>query len=221
MDVVFGLFGTGGYGRETMAFVRSALARNELLRSKNVTIVFVDRPPAPSNVNGYQVIPEEEFFKLPGQRYYNVAVADGKLRQRVSEKCLENGTVPLPLFAENATFGDANEIGEGAIFSPFSSVTSNAKIGRFFHCNIYSYVAHDCTVGDFVTFAPGVKCNGNIVIEDYAYIGTGVVIRQGQAGAPLRIGSGATVGMGAVITKNVAAGTTVVGNPARILERKH
>ena len=32
---------------------------------------------------------------------------------------------------------------------------------------------------------------------------------------PLVIGRGATVGMGAVVTKDVAAGSTVVGNPAR------
>jgi hypothetical protein len=33
-------------------------------------------------------------------------------------------------------------------------VTASAKIGAHFQCNIYSYVAHDCVIGDFVTFAP-------------------------------------------------------------------
>jgi acetyltransferase-like isoleucine patch superfamily enzyme len=64
-----------------------------------------------------------------------------------------------------------------------------------------------------------VKCNGNVVIEDHAYIGTGAVIKQGAPGAPLVISRGAVVGMGAVVTKSVPAGTTVVGNPARVLER--
>ena len=72
-------------------------------------------------------------------------------------------------------------------------------------------------IGDFVTFAPGVQCNGNIVIEDHAYIGAGAVIKQGKPGQPLIIGRGAVVGMGAVVTKSVAAGATVVGNPARPL----
>jgi acetyltransferase-like isoleucine patch superfamily enzyme len=83
--------------------------------------------------------------------------------------------------------------------------------------NLYSYVEHDCVIGDFVTFAPGVKCNGNIMIEDHAYIGTGAIIKQGKLGEPLVIGRGATVGMGAVVTKSVPPGVTVVGNPARPL----
>ena len=56
---------------------------------------------------------------------------------------------------------------------------------------------------------------GNVVIEDHAYIGSGAILRQGKPGQPLVIGRGATVGMGAVVTKDVAAGSTVVGNPAR------
>ena len=93
-------------------------------------------------------------------------------------------------------------------------VTSNARIGRFFHANLYAYVAHDCVVGDFVTFAPGVMCNGRVRIEDNAYIGTGVVIREGAHGKPIVIGEGAVVGMGAVVTKSVPPFSTVIGNPA-------
>jgi acetyltransferase-like isoleucine patch superfamily enzyme len=75
-------------------------------------------------------------------------------------------------------------------------------------------------IGDYVTFAPRVHCNGNVHIEDHAYIGTGAILRQGTPDKPLIIGRGAVVGMGAVVTKDVAPNTVVVGNPAKILERK-
>lgn len=110
-------------------------------------------------------------------------------------------------------------LGEGVVLSPFVTLTSNIRIGRHFHANINSYVEHDCVVGDFVTFAPGVMCNGNVTIEDHAYIGAGAIIKQGQPGKPLVIGRGAVVGMGAVVTKSVPPGATVVGNPARVLEK--
>jgi len=63
-------------------------------------------------------------------------------------------------------------------------------------------------------------CNGNVHVEDYAYIGAGAVIKQGSPSAPLVIGRGAVVGMGAVVTKSVPPGVTVVGNPARPLSKK-
>lgn len=53
------------------------------------------------------------------------------------------------------------------------------------------------------------------MVFDHAYIGTGAVIKQGLPGKPLVIGWDAVVSMGAVVTKNVPPGATVVGNPAR------
>jgi sugar O-acyltransferase (sialic acid O-acetyltransferase NeuD family) len=114
---------------------------------------------------------------------------------------------------------DSIELGEGALISPFVTLTSNISIGAHFQANLYSYVEHDCVIGDFVTFAPRVCCNGNVHIGDHAYIGTGAVIRQGRNGDPLRIGTGAVVGMGAVVTRDVEPYATVVGVPARALKK--
>ena len=51
---------------------------------------------------------------------------------------------------------------------------------------------------------------GEIVIEDYAWIGTGAMILPG-----VHIGRGAVVGAGAVVSKSIEPGTIVVGNPAK------
>ena len=112
----------------------------------------------------------------------------------------------------NVNIYDAVVIKDGACLSPFVTLTSNICIGRCFHANLYSYVEHDCIIGDFVTLAPGAMVNGNVTIEDHAYIGAGAVIRQG-----ITIGASAIVGMGAVVTQDVPPGETVVGNPAKTL----
>lgn len=214
---LYGLVGAGGFGREVMPLVRAQLASQLAVGTAELVLVVDAGPTEP--VNGVRVIHTDTFLAYEGRRYFNIAIAGYESRERIARRLLDAGAIPFEVRASNVVELDANTIGEGAILCPFVTITSNARIGRFFHANIYSYVAHDCVVGDFVTFAPRVHCNGSVVIEDYAYIGTGAVLRQGTPDRPLVIGRGAVVGMGAVVTKSVAPGTTVVGNPAAPLVR--
>jgi sugar O-acyltransferase (sialic acid O-acetyltransferase NeuD family) len=161
----------------------------------------------------------DEFLTLAGEIRFTIAIADSAARTRIATICESAGARPFDLIAPSAIILDENLIGDGAIICDFAMLTCNIRIGRYFHCNIYSYVEHDCWIGDFVTFAPSVRCNGNVRIEDGAYIGAGAVIHQGRSGKPLIIGEGAVVGMGAVVIRDVAPHTTVVGNPARLLPR--
>jgi len=214
-DWVFGLVGAGGFAREVMPIVLDDFA---LSTGGKVDghVCFVESNPVASKVNGIPCISEDEFFALTSERrMFNIAVADSGVRQVIAERWLEHGIEPFSLRAVSAEVLAENDIEEGAILCGYSMVTANARIGRFFHSNIYSYVAHDCVIGDYVTFAPNVHCNGNVHIEDHAYIGTGAIIRQGSREKPLTIGAGAVVGMGAVVTRDVPPHTTVVGNPAR------
>lgn len=218
MKTLYGLVGAGGFGREVMPLMATMLtvSRNR----GDVDLVFVvEDSMSGMMVNGYRQITAAEFLADPRPKKFNIAIGDDKTRKRIAATFIEHGAIPISIRADNAVVLDDNEIGEGAILCPFSMVTSNAKVGRFFHANIYSYVAHDCVIGDFVTFAPGVKCNGGVVVEDHAYIGTGAVIKQASKDRPIIIGYGAVVGMGAVVTKSVPPGSTVVGNPAASLRR--
>jgi sugar O-acyltransferase (sialic acid O-acetyltransferase NeuD family) len=215
---VFAVYGASGYGREVMPIARRQLARSGRAEDQ---LVFIDDSPPDHVVNGQKVVTYSEFLALPGnRRFVAIAIADSGIRESLAERCIADGTAPWEIRDQSVVMMDDVEIAPGAILSPFVTLTSNVRIGRHFHANIYSYVAHDCVVGDFVTFAPSVQCNGNVVVEDHAYIGTSAIIRQGEPGKPLTIGRGAIVGMGAVVTKSVPAGVTVVGNPARSLPRK-
>ena len=215
-DKLIGVYGASGFGKEVMPLVRAQFT--ELNKEH---FVFIDDGQANTDLNGYQVLSYTDFINnSKTDKRVTIAIANSQVREKLVARLDQDSVQHLEIQAANTVILDEVEMGEGSLLCPFTCITSNIKIGKFFHANIYSYVAHDCVIGDYVTFAPGVKCNGNIHIEDHAYIGTGAVIKQGTPDKPLVIGKGAVIGMGAVVTKSVPAGVTVIGNPARVLEKK-
>jgi len=215
---LFAIYGASGCGRSIMPVARQQLMAQGIDPGR---LLFIDDERAEESANDYRVLAYVDFLnEEASERFVAIAISSGEIREQLAKKCSADNISNWMVRAENTVVMDDVEIGDGAMLSPFVTITSNIQIGKFFHANLYSYVEHDCTIGDFVTFAPGVKCNGNVVIEDHAYIGSGAILRQGKPGSPLRIGRGAIVGMGAVVTRDVAAGVTVVGNPAQpITER--
>jgi len=215
LSLLCGVYGAGGFGREVISVAQ------EHLRTKygpDCTLCFVDDVVSEPAVNGVRVMRYADFVADSATRkLFNIAVANAGHRAALAEKCLSNGMQPFSIVASTNITSPDSEIAEGAILCPYTIVTANSKIGRYFHANIFSYVAHDCLIGDFVTFAPGVKCNGHVIVEDRAFVATGAILGPGRSGAPLVVGQGATVGAGAVVMRDVPPGVTVLGNPARAL----
>ncbi|MEE1877663.1 acetyltransferase [Altererythrobacter litoralis] len=209
---IVGVYGAAGHGREVMGMLPKAADTN---------YVFIDDDCGLAKVNDYPCLSWVEFKRTAASaKHVILAIGDGKVRERLSLKCKEAGIGFMPAHAQSAVILSDVRLGEGSVLCPYSMITCNVTIGRQFHANYFSHVSHDCRIGDFVTLAPGARCNGNVVIEDHAYIGSSAVLRQGRPGDPLVIGAGAIVGMGAVVTQSVPAGATVVGNPARLMEPK-
>ena len=140
----------------------------------------------------------------------------------------------------------SESIGLGTSIWQFCVVLPEAQIGN--ECNICShcFIENDVIVGDRVTVKCGVQLWDGLRIENDVFIGPNVtftndmqprskqypevfyqtIIREGASiGANatilpgIEIGQGAMVGAGAVVTKSVAAGLTVVGNPAKEINK--
>jgi len=199
-----GIYGCGGMGRELLFIARQQYPELE--------IVFVEDMEHGSSIFGVPVI---RFSDLTAGDLYILSMGNGRIRRLLDAKCASYGLVAASLFAPSFIREYDVAIGEGAVFCHHTMATVSLKIGKQFQCNRYSYVSHDCVIGDYVTFSPRVSCNGNVHIEDDVFIGSGAVIRNGTPDKPIVIGTGAVVGMGAIVTGDVAPGVTVVGCPAR------
>ena len=141
---------------------------------------------------------------------------------------------PGTVIESDVTIADNCRVGPFARLRPGTRLSRGAEIGNFAElCRTEvgegTKIKHqtylgDTTIGSNVNIGAGAitanydgKNKYRTVIEDNAFIGVGAVLI-----APVRIGKGATVGAGSVVTKNknVPAGKTVVGIPAKMLNAK-
>lgn len=215
---IYTVYGTGGFAREVMPLLKYSCNENTDEQKK---FFFIDDFKEKNEINGTQVLNFEDLLKNFSAHniYCNIAIADANIRRKLSEKCMNNGINILTIKSKNSLILDDVQIDKGSILCPFTTITSNVRIGTSFHANLYSYVAHDCVIGDYVTFAPGVKCNGNVRIENNVYIGTGAIILPGTKAKPISIGENSRVAAGSVVTKSIPENVTVFGNPAQILTK--
>lgn len=130
----------------------------------------------------------------------------------------------MTLFMESHGFKSRSLIHKTAIISPTAYIGKNvqllagsiigafAAIGDYSIINSGANVDHDCKIGRNCHLAPRAALSGEITVEDNVFVGTNATILP-----RLRICLGATVGAGAVVTKDIAPGAVVAGNPARPL----
>ena len=160
-----------------------------------------------TRVLGVPVLGPIALFPGLGLKTAVLGIGANRARQRVAATI---GAEWLALVHPAAWIDPSVEIGPGSVVFAGAVIQADAVIGRHAIINTGATVDHDCVVGDFAHVAPGVNLSGGVRVEEGAFLGIG------SAAVPLAtIGAWATVGAGAVVLGDVAAGTTVVGVPAR------
>lgn len=209
------IFGYGGFAREVRAFLKK-----EDLKE------------------GYQFVVDDEYYVEDSDGYITsysnliedyckdsdkivIAIGDPSARKKVIERLnTVEGLLNYKSFANLnlkksvkgkcvKTLADV-----GNIFCPGSVITTNVYIGAHNHFNLNTTIGHDCKIGSYNTFSPGVNISGNVTIGNNCYFGTNSSVRQG-----VKICDNVTIGMGAVVLNDITEPGTYVGVPCKKLSK--
>jgi len=134
----------------------------------------------------------------------------------IVRKLLKSGAAdePAPLRNAERYRRKGVEIGEGTYIYPNVVLGRDGQdpiiIGKRCVLTGCTILAHDASTNRSLGVKSSIQMP--VVIEDDCFIGYGAIVLMG-----VRIGRGAIVGAGSVVTSDVPAGSVVAGNPARIV----
>lgn len=201
------IFGTGGFGQEVLWLLNDIYSRKGI--KPEAVFMVDDEWFTQKSTRKTLIIKRSDFDPL----LYQVVVAIGepKDRKRIVES-LPKETIYISLTHPSVIASDDLIIGKGSIITASCILTVDIVIGKHAHLNLHTSVGHETVIGDYFTTAPGARISGKCKIGNCVYIGTNASIRQG-----ITICDNVTIGMGAVVVKDVIEPGTYVGNPLRKL----
>ncbi len=119
---------------------------------------------------------------------------------------------------KNSTIGAYTEIQNGVMIGDDVTISSHSFICSKVHIEDNVFIGHGVmTINDL--HPPSFKNTGSKKAWKKTIIREGSIIGSNVTLFPVIIGENSKIGAGAVVTKDVPANTTVVGNPARIISQ--
>lgn len=197
--------GAGGLGREVAVYARDAGLR---VRG------FLDDTDADprqfgldlavlSSIDAYVPSPHDVVLVAVGRPADRVGVG-----ARLAARGAEFGLLIHPL----AYVASPDLLAPGCIVAPFASIGLNTRLAPHCLINTHAGIGHDCVLGAASVVSPHGVVNGGVQLGQAVLVGSAAVITPDR-----RVGAGAQISAGSVVQSDVAAETTVWGNPARAL----
>jgi sugar O-acyltransferase (sialic acid O-acetyltransferase NeuD family) len=211
-----GIYGAGGMGRDVV-FILDAV---DAALVDSGRVCFIDdavRDHEPHSGLPCWSLAAFAAAHLHGQVV--LAIGEPFARERTASRARDAGLEILSLHDPSVRIGRRVELGEGSVLCANTVLSTDLRFGRGVQINFGCAIGHDTVFGDFVTCAAGVVICGGARVDRNVWLGIGCKILPG-----VTIGAGAMIGAGAVVTRDVAPGTTVVGVPARPMDvalRRH
>jgi len=161
---------------------------------------------------------EEIEKKYPPSDYDMLLVAscqnDMRIRRMLFSKIKNKGYALRNYISPKSDCAEV-EMGENNIVMAFAHVGLYGIMGNDNLVRQHVYLGHDFNLKDHIVIAPGCRIGGNCLIEEFSYIGLGVIINDGK-----KIREESFIGSGSVVIRDTEKFSINVGNPSRIIKYK-
>lgn len=205
--------GAGGHARSVLDI---ALQNDnfEIVGCTDMSFPEVTEVPLMSDVS---VIGTDEYLKevfRQDVKHIFIAIGSNLLRKNLYNNALDIGFTPVNIISKHAVISPRAYLGNGICVMPGAIVNVNTIIGDNCIVNTNSSLDHDCIVGSHSHIAPGVTISGYVKIGEGVHIGTGSAVIDKTI-----IESGAFIGGGSTVVKNINNDMLAYGVPAKEIKK--
>lgn len=204
------VIGAGGHAKVIVDILRQNMEYE--------VVGLIDQP----GTDGFWNIPvigsDEDLPRLRaeiGVKYAFVALGNGRLREKVTDKVIAAGYTLISVISKHAVISKRVCLGVGTAIMPGAVVNADVVIGKGCIINTNASLDHEDVVGDYTHIAPGCALSGKVTVGKQCLLGTGCRVIDG-----ISIGDNSTIGAGTVVIKAIAGNCTAVGVPARVIKRE-
>jgi sugar O-acyltransferase (sialic acid O-acetyltransferase NeuD family) len=209
------IYGAGGFGMEVAALIEQI---NNARYQWELIGFFDDAIPQGTFVNDYPVLGGmTDLNAWPSKLAMVLAIGTPKTKREVFNRII-NPKINYPVLVHPSVIIASPKyvtLGEGSVICAGSILTTNIAIGRHVLINLACTVGHQSVIGDFSSLMPTCNVSGEVTVGESSFWGTGAKIINRK-----RVGDHTTIGAGAVVIDDVPDRTTVVGVPAREVEKR-
>ena len=205
--MILAIYGSAKLGREIYEI---ALRRNAL-SSLWTQILFIDDFSEEGDYFGAKRFHFETLKKNEAEYECLIAVGEPSSREKLFQKLNAEGIKLTVLIDPTAIVSPTAKIGSGTIICEYSTIHTGVEIGYNTLIQPFCGIGHDIKIGSHSVLSAYCAPGGGTVFGERVFVGMQSCFRD-----LLTIGDDAIVGMGSSVFRDVPAGSTVVGNPARV-----
>ena len=204
------IIGARGFGREVYSLAKDCNS----VRSEFIIKGFLDdNPNALDGMAGYPPIIESvERFVPSADDVFVCALGNPHWQKHYAELILDKGGEFISLIHPSVVIGQNTKIGKGCIIHREAIISCDISLGSFVTCQSLCILGHDVVVDDFCHIGSFSMMGGHSHLKSLTTLNPGSIVLP-----HVTVEDNCTVGAGAVVIRTVKSGTTVFGNPAKVL----